>query len=121
MNLSLESIAKYFLCLLLSTCIVPCRADNPAKENQELFRYILQNPLYSTTDKVKALDSLIKQNSHKKDWASAADLLQQKGSLRESEGQYTLAKRCYQKALEYSQQTDADGQEEEILYRFQDS
>ena len=117
MNLSLESIAKYFLCLLLSTCIVPCRADNPAKENQELFRYILQNPLYSTTDKVKALDSLIKQNSHKKDWASAADLLQQKGSLRESEGQYTLAKRCYQKALEYSQQTDADGQEEEILYR----
>ena len=117
MNLSLESIAKYLLCLLLSTCIVPCRADNPAKEKQELFRYILQNPLYSTADKVKALDSLIKQSSHEKDWASAADLFQQKGSLWESEGQYTLAKRCYQKALECKQRANSDGQDEEIHYR----
>ncbi len=117
MNPSIRTIAKYLSCLFISACIVPCRADTPAKENREFFRYILQNPLYSTADKAKALDSLIKQSTHEKDWASAAGLLQQKGSLRESEGQYTLAKRCYQKALEYSQQTDADGQEEEILYR----
>ena len=117
MNLLLRTIAKYLPCLFLSACIVPCRADAPAKENREFFRYILQNPLYSTADKVKVLDSLIKQSAHEKDWGSAAGLLQQKGSLRESEGQYTLAKRCYQKALEYSRQTDSDGQEEEILYR----
>ena len=117
MNPSPRKIAKYLSCLFISACIVPCRADTQAKENREFFRYILQNPLYSTADKAKALDSLIKQSTHEKDWASAAGLLQQKGSLRESEGQYILAKECYQEALEYSQQAASDRQDEEILYR----